>query len=304
MNKRHAAAVALAMGMAAVTGIADAKEGPDQYPNGAESWFAGALPPPGNYFLNYFGYYTAKLKDGNGDQVRLGNDVKVDATFDALRYIGVTPYTFLGASYAVHVIVPFAHVKMDLGGSETTTGIGDINFSPLVLGWHSKNWHAIAALDFYAPTGKYDQNDPRKQIGANYWSYEPVFAFSYLGDDGWEVSAKLMYNIKQQNDDTDYESGDDFHVDYLIGQNFGPWGVGLAGYYLVQTTDDEVGGRAIPAIPGLFSEGRKGQVFAFGPSVKYMGPKGSQFIFTWNHEEAVENRFRGDKFWFKVVLPF
>ena len=38
------------------------------YPNGAEDFMAGAVPPPGTYFLNYFTYYTAdklKIKDGS-----------------------------------------------------------------------------------------------------------------------------------------------------------------------------------------------------------------------------------------------
>lgn len=53
-----ASAVALAT---LAIGSAHAKEGSDQYPNGAETWLAGALPPPGNYFLNYFGYYSGDL---------------------------------------------------------------------------------------------------------------------------------------------------------------------------------------------------------------------------------------------------
>ena len=44
-----------ALALAALTiGSAQAKDGGDQYPNGAETWLAGAVPPPGNYFLNYF----------------------------------------------------------------------------------------------------------------------------------------------------------------------------------------------------------------------------------------------------------
>ncbi len=39
-----------------------AKEGADQYPYGAENWFAGALPPAGLHSINYFGYYTGEEK--------------------------------------------------------------------------------------------------------------------------------------------------------------------------------------------------------------------------------------------------
>ena len=43
--------VALGLGLV-MCGSVQAKEGGDQYPNGAETWFAGAVPPPGNYFIN------------------------------------------------------------------------------------------------------------------------------------------------------------------------------------------------------------------------------------------------------------
>ena len=55
-------------GLFLAAGAAQAKEGGDQYPNGAENWYAGALPPPGTYFINYFGYYGGKLQNGNGNR--------------------------------------------------------------------------------------------------------------------------------------------------------------------------------------------------------------------------------------------
>ena len=38
------------------------------YANGAEDFMSGALPPPGNYFINYLTYYTtSKFKGSNGN---------------------------------------------------------------------------------------------------------------------------------------------------------------------------------------------------------------------------------------------
>ncbi len=45
MQKR---VLALLLGAALAASPVFAKEGGDQYPNGAENWFAGAMPPPGN----------------------------------------------------------------------------------------------------------------------------------------------------------------------------------------------------------------------------------------------------------------
>ncbi|KAB2926906.1 MAG: phenol degradation protein meta [Candidatus Contendobacter sp.] len=279
--------------------MALAKEGPDQYPNGAENFLAGALPPPGNYFINYLGYYDGEYRDNNGDKVP---GLQVNAVFDALRYIYVSNHQILGGSWGMHAIVPFVHQSLDTPfptiGNGDTFGLGDIIIGPLIIGWHfPPEWHVTVGLDISLPTGKYDQNDPTNSIGANYYSFEPIFAFTYLSQGGFEVSAKLMYNIKTRNDDTDYESGDEFHMDYLIGQHFGPWAVGLGGYYLKQTTDDTLNGQKVGP------DGNRGQVLALGPAVKY-DYQGMSFVGAWDYETDVENRFRGNKFFFKFVAAF
>ncbi|HJV25793.1 MAG TPA: transporter [Aromatoleum sp.] len=295
----------------AIAGSAWAKEGADQYPHGGENWFAGALPPPGDYFLNYFGYYNAdNLRDGDGHKV---DHTGVTAWFDALRYVKVTNTQILGGNWAMHAIVPLVHQKVTLGDSKTVSGLGDIVFSPLVISWHAGNWHWAAALDIYAPTGEYKSGDPRKSIGANYWSVEPVFAATWLNEAGWELSAKFMYNIKAKNKDfrpapgapkMEYESGDEFHMDYLLGKRFGQWGVGLSGYYVKQTTDDKLDGDTLSSALGPWSSGRKGEVFAIGPSVSYTTQAGTMLIGQWQHESGAENRFQGDKLWFRLIMPF
>lgn len=278
---------------------AAALEGPDQYPNGSENFMAGALPPPGNYFINYLGYYQGDYRDNRGDKVP---GLKVDATFDALRYIHVTKQKIFGGDWAMHAIVPLVYQKLHTPipaiGTGSTFGLGDIIIDPIIIGWHlPPDWHLTVGLDIYLPTGKYDRNDPTESIGANYYSFEPIFAFTYLNQSGFEATAKLMYNIKTKNRDTDYESGDNFHMDYLLGQHFGPWAVGLAGYYLTQTTDDRIDGRQVGP------DGNRGKVFAYGPALKY-DYKGTSLVASWNHESGVENRFQGNKFYFKFVTGF
>lgn len=293
--------IAVAVGGALASMFVQAKEGGDQYPNGAENWYAGALPPPGNYFLNYLGNVSGKLRDGNGNKVVApnGKDIKLDATFDALRFVQVTNTTVWGASYAWAAILPVVNLSIDAAGAKNSkTGIGDATITPIVLAWHSPEWHYALGLDVNLPTGDFSKNDPPgKNIGANYYSFEPILAVSYLRPDGWEVSGKFMYNIKTKNKDTDYQSGDEFHMDYLVGKRVGPWAVGLSGYYLKQVTDDKMGGVKVG------TDGNRGKVFAVGPSVKYETASHSQLVFQWQHESNVENRFQGDKVWFKLTMP-
>jgi hypothetical protein len=299
----------LAGAFAGVSTAALAKEGGDQSTNGAESWAAGALPPPGNYFLNYAGYWSGDLRNASGNKVDFGNGQRatLNATYDALRWVHVTDSKLLGGDYAFHVIVPVVNLSIShpaFGGRDSKFGVGDIVIDPLVLGWHRGDLHTTFGLDIFVPTGSYDKKDPRVSIGSNYWSFEPVLAFSWLPASGWEASAKVMYNIKTKNNDTDYQSGDELHVDWLVGRTVGSWGFGVAGYYLKQTTDDKVDGTRIAAVPDVWSAGRRGQVFAYGPSVKYTTAGHVSLIGQWAHETNVENRFGGDKFLFKAIVPF
>lgn len=125
-------------------GNAIAKEGSDQYPNGAENWLAGVAPPPGNYFLNYFGHYGGSLHNGNGDKVP---DASLSIWFNAFRLIHINEMRILGGNYGAHIIVPIVHQRMKLGDHDTVIGLGDITISPFGLNWHLGNWHWVAALD-------------------------------------------------------------------------------------------------------------------------------------------------------------
>ena len=281
-----------------------AKEGGDQYPNGAENWFAGSAPPPGAYYVNYLGFYSGNLKDGSGSNALIdGGTSSVDATFDALRFVEMTHLKLLGANYGVHVIVPVVHQSMDMGGRAANTGVGDIFVNPMILGWHRRRWNAVASMDVLLPTGYYDPNDARVSIGANYYSFDPLLAISYFPKSGWEASVKLMYNLKTTNPATNYHSGQEFHSDYAFGKHLRGWMVGGTGYALKQTTDDTQNGQVVPSTPGAWDRGRMGQVVAIGPSLGYSNKRGMTFMTMWQHETMVRNRFGGDKIWFKMILP-
>lgn len=170
----------------------------------------------------------------------------------------------------------------------------------------------MIGLDVLLPTGRYDSHDARRSIGANYWSFEPVYATTYMSDNRFEVSAKFMYNIKTKNKSyrhpvpgaqkMDYHSGDDFHVDFLVGKHVGQWGMGVSGYYFQQTTADKINGTVVPENPGLWSKGRKGRVLAFGPTATYTTKNGLNFSVQYQHETLVKNRFGGNKFMLKLNM--
>lgn len=291
-------AAAVLLSPVALTGPALATEGGGgAYPNGAEDFMAGALPPPGTYFKNYLTYYTAsKFKDNNGND--LIPDFKLKVVADVLRVIHVTNYQILGASWAVHAFIPLVYqdVKSSFW-SDDRSGLGDIIVDPIILGWHFKNFHVTAGLDIYIPVGPYDKNR-QANIGRNYWTFEPVLGMTYLSDGGLELSAKFMYDINTENDDTKYKSGQEFHMDYTIGYHVNKqWAFGIGGYYYYQTTEDEQNGAKVGP------DGFEGRVFSIGPVVQY-GYKNMSFTLKWQPEFEARNKPEGNKFWFNFVYAF
>ncbi|WP_397448777.1 transporter [Pseudomonas sp. NA-150] len=270
--------------------------GGSTYPMGVENYMSGAMPPPGLYAQFYVGHYEAdSLRDNGGHKVPV--DFRVQANSIAPRLIWVTHSQVLGGSLAFHTIVPLVDLKVNLNGqSQRKQGLGDIIFGP-ALGYHlSDKLHIIAAVDFLAPTGDYDKHD-LTNIGRNYWAVQPVLALSYVDPTGLNIDAKTMYDINFKNNDTDYRSGQELHVDYAVGWGFGQgWVVGVGGYAYQQTTNDKQFGDTI--------EDNKGRAFAIGPSVKYTSNKGWFLTAKWEQETDVRNRAQGDAYWMKLTVPF
>jgi len=268
------------------------------YPNGAEDFMAGAVPPPGTYFINYFQFYSAgDFKDNNKHNAIRGFDLKIAA--NVFRFLHVTNYKILGGFWGAHVFIPLMNVHTETDtplGNDSKAGLGDIIIDPFILSWHSKNWHFATGLDIYIPTGRFSEDD-LANTSRHYWTFEPIFAFTYLSDGGFEVSSKFMYDINTKNNDTDYTSGQEFHFDYTIGKKFRDISVGLGGYFYKQITNDKLKDDKVG------SDGFKGQVFAFGPQLKY-DYKNLMFTLKYQREIEAKNKPQGGKFWFKFVYAF
>lgn len=264
------------------------------YPHGAENWGTGALPPPGTYLLNYANYITYdRLNDRNGDKAV--PDFKVDAYANVVRIVHVTPRKLLGASYAFQVIVPLVDLNVRVGGAHGhDTSIGDVVIDPLILGWRRGDLHITSGIDIFLPTGNY-KSTRLANVGRNYISFEPVLALSYLPKSGWDASVKIMYDINTRNRETGYLSGQELHFDYNVGKSLrNGLGLGVAGYFLRQTTDDRLNGSTAP------NDGDRGRAFAIGPTVKYQLGK-ALLIGVWQHETSAENRPQGEKIWFRFI---
>ena len=293
------------------------------YPNGAESFMVGAAPPPGFYFKNYASYYHASdMNDDKGKNIAAFDDITVWA--DVLRFIWISKYELFGGNYGQHVFIPLLDVSLDFKvpvgqkgkKSYSDTGIPYIIWSPFILAHHflEGKLHTVLSLpDIYIPTG--DDKGNLAGVGHNYWTFEPVFAVTYMPTPAWEFSLKFMYDFNTKQDDcptifgnVDRTPGDEFHFDYSMSYGFSKsFRVGINGYYYRQVSDDDydIDGNLDPSVhaPLKANEGYRSEVFAVGPGIWY-NYKNMFFTLRTQFEMAAENKTEGQNIWFNIVYAF
>ena len=188
--------------------------------------------------------------------------------------------------------------------SDSVDGLGDIVLMPLMLNYKfTPDLSANFRLGIYAPTGDYETGR-LANTGKNFWTFEPTVGLMYLGQkNGFEASVFAGYDFNTENDDTNYKSGQQFHLDGTIAQHFpllgGFAGVGVNGYWYQQVTADSGSGASL----GDF----KGRTAGLGPVISYSLKLGNVDLVAevkWLHEIETRRRLEGDYIWAKLAFKF
>ncbi|MCR6628675.1 MAG: transporter [Magnetospirillum sp.] len=302
--------IALTAGLAAVLASGQtlaAENWTPHLPGVTEGLPAGALPPPGFYFLNTTMVAPFSLYDNNGDT----NGVKADIFVDVPMLLWNPGVKVLGADYAVGVAQPITHVSASGGGlDESSWGLFQTILMPAKLAWQlPADFHVSAGLAVYVPDGTAQKTVISYQNGTyrgvpnstNYWALEPSLGISWLHD-GWNVSASFNYDINFKNQDSGYTSGNALVGDYTITKAIGAWTVGVGGYSVNQLEDDKSEVAAIQA--GInAADGNRQTKYAAGPIVGYDFGKASVTAY-YNHGFGAKNVLSGDTLWTRLVVPF
>nr|WP_311529483.1 transporter [uncultured Ralstonia sp.] len=271
--------------------------GSDTIGEGAEAFFAGALPPAGVYGLLYYTHYHAsRFNDSHGNSAVPG--FKLDADVVIPRVVWMSDWSLLGGRYGAYAVLPMEHLALDAGGASfNRTNLGDLIVSPGLIAWGAGPLRTVAAIEFVFPTGQYDMRAVLN-TGKNYYTARPVFGVSWMPNDKVEMSAKITYSFNSPNRDTHYHSGNLFHIDYSASYAITPAArAGISGYFVKQTTDDTLNGQSVAG------DGFRGQTFAIGPGFRYQFSKFSLEARVVK-EFFVRNRPAGAALWAKAVIPF
>jgi len=290
--------VVLSLAIMPLTGRAT-ERGLASYPDGAENFFCGALPPPGIYFQNYFLYYNAPRIRGN-----VPPDSHGEVIANVFRFVYISKFKILGADWGAQVVVPLLYSGLHLAPlpvSDYQVGFGNISINPLLLGWHFREYHVTFGFDIDFP-GSYSPTKPASPA-QGYFTFRPVLGLGWLPKWGLGANVKLMYDFPTKNTNPIetlrsrdyYQSGQAIHFDYCLDYAVLPnLRLGAAGFAYWQTTADNQDGRKI---------GNHARQFAIGPAVKFDYQKWS-FCLIYQWELATLNRPEGQRLWFRTWYAF
>lgn len=213
------------------------------------------------------------------------------------------PWVWMDVSATIDATLP-GGTPVSLHRSDSVDGLGDIVIQPVMLNYKFTNdFSANFRIGAYAPTGDYEVGRLANP-GKNYWTIEPTLALMYFGQkNGFEASLFTGISFNTENDDTNYKTGNQFHMDGTLAQHFplagGLVGLGVNGFWYEQVTGDSGAGANF----GDF----KGSTAGLGPVISYATKIGGHDLVAelkWLHEMDTSKRLEGDYIWFKLIYKF
>ena len=265
---------------------------------------------PGLYLRNDMFYYegTDARTVRNGE---INIDLAQSTWVDSVKLTLVPGLMVLGARYAagVNLGLVSAHVDSDVlqadpsgkaqpvhtSGSRTT--ISDVFVTPVVLSWQLGQAYVAWSEMVSIPSGTYD-NDEFVNISRNYWALDSQLALTWIHpQSGLELSGKGGFIVNSRNEDTDYRTGNELHVEGLVAKRLDKrFSLGAVWYYYDQVSADTGSGTLL----GNF----EGEAFGAGPALRYIIPFESRnltLIAKWIHEFYTRDRFAGDYIYFCIA---
>jgi hypothetical protein len=294
----------------ATSGAAYASEGAASYyfAGGFGSFLVAVPPEPGLTVASQtlmFGGQTQRA-------VLNGRQTFGLSAFALYEYIGAT-YAFEqpvlggrlqigGAAPVIGYATTTASLQTRLFGTFSNTaedtGFGDTILTPFSLAWNSGDFNAKFSQLVIVPTGHYDVTAPMN-VGRNYWAFDSQVALTWFHKaTGTEISVLPGIMLNTTNPATNYRTGTEFHLDFMLNQFVAPTiAIGAQGYWYKQVDGDSGSGATLGAFMG--------ESFGLGPAVLWTPEalKGkSAIVLKWLHDISQTNRLNGD--WGMVQMSF
>ncbi|WP_082081755.1 SphA family protein [Methylocucumis oryzae] len=270
--------------------------------NGGSSYLPGfygdfgmaLMPTSGNYLSNFAGYNTAESSNASNELI-----------FELPGILHITDVKLLEGKYLFGFFPYVLHTQAEsVSGSDVSSsaraGWGDMYALPVAFSWQWQQFSLLLFEGVVLPTGSYDKNSSLNQ-GRNYWTLDSNVAITWQPlNTSYELSLNLGYMVNTTNTATDYRTGDELHLDYLLGYYINSnFGLGLAGSYYQQLTEDQ--GLSVPSNLPL------AEYSSIGPAILYnfkLDARDISLSLKWLHEYGVNNHISGDYIILRTFLNF
>ena len=310
----------LVVSLVCLISVASATEnGASIWPVGAESVaMAAAVPHTGQTMVyEYTCFYEAnELADAHGKKLNGSPfgppDFKLRVFAQAVKLSHNWGVKFLGGELDSWIAVPNEYHQLHVplpgaGYKNTNDAIGNINVVPISILGHKGIAHWYYELQFETVGSGFVGGAP-VNIGQHNMAFTPSAAITLTPRKGQEeVSARFDYVINGPDHYTHYHSGNEFFTQFDARQELPHrMSIGVIGYYYQQVTDDHQKGVVVSNFnaDGTVSYGYRGRTFDLGPQITLPWGKHGGLVFKWDHDMLVQNKVRGNAFWFQFGIPF
>jgi hypothetical protein len=301
----------LIVGLTCLVTMASATEnGASVWPVGAESFATAAgVPHAGQTMVyEYTCFYEAnELDDAKGKSAVPEFKVRVFAV--AAKVSHNWGVNFLGGELGSYVAIPSVYQQLHVPGAKyTKDDLTNINLVPITIFNHKGIVHWYYEVQFETLGTGYSNAD-KLNIGQHNMAVTPAFGITLTPHHGQQnIMSRFDYVINGPDHVSHYHSGNEFFWQFDAQQEIPNHkvSVGVTGYYYKQITDDSLHGAAVVTtnMDGTQSIGYKGRAFDVGPQVTFPWGKHGAIIVKWDHDMLVQNKTRGNAFWFQFGIPF
>lgn len=294
--------------------VGAAEGGTSFYLLGQRGQGAAVLPPVEGVFFSmptyrYSGDASATGSLPIGGSAALGIDADVTLLMPTILW--VTPAKVLRGDLALSgtfvygnadlnadltIVIPPIQGSVALQDDRWTTG--DPVLGALV-GWHGESHHYLVSASVNVPAGDYEAGR-LSNVAMNRWAGDITVAGTWMfPEKNIELSGAAGITFNGENDDTDYKTGTEFHLEASAFYQFTPtFSAGMNGYYYEQLTGDSGSGATLDDF--------KGQVAGIGPGVSgafQVGQVPVSVSLRYFHEFNAKNRLEGDAGFLTVSIP-
>ena len=235
---------------------------------------SGTMPPPGWYLIApmYYRYSADEFRDRSGDRfTALDGGGSVEATAWVASVTWVSDFKIFGGDYSFSIWPGVTNNALEfppLGTDErVSTGLSDLYFQPINLGWHIDRADFIAGFGLFAPIGEYEPGGSGNR-GLGMWSYELSAGTTVYLDEtkSWNFAATAFYETHGKKEGTNIRVGDLLTLEGGLGKSFmeGTVNVGIAYYAQWKLSDDDFG---VGLAPVADRELGRHRIYGFGPEL-------------------------------------